>query len=266
MLESSFCCFNGISTAAERRLWQSGIRCWEDALRWPHPVFSTKKWGRLCEDIRSAKIAYENECIDYFANRLTGSNRARLLHDYGADFGYLDIETEGLEQSAPITTVAVYFREELHLYVEGKNLEQFLELAGQCRVWVTFNGASFDLPRLRRRFKIDLNQPHIDLMHVLRGLGFRGGLKNIEKSLKIDRPFSKGCDGGDAVRLWAEYTNDHNAEALHKLLLYNAEDCLVMYALLRIAYNQVMSAYPAYKFIPINPIPEIRMDNNDLVL
>ena len=49
---------------------------------------------------------------------------------------------------------------------------------------VTFNGTSFDLPFIRRAFpNISLPAVHIDLRFVMRRLGYRGGLKKIEKEI-----------------------------------------------------------------------------------
>src|SRR3972149_2982460 len=67
-------------------------------------------------------------------------------------------------------------------YVKGVNLEDLPRALERPKVLVTFNGARFDLPFLRRAFpRMRLDQIHVDLLHPLRRLGYRGGLKAIAR-------------------------------------------------------------------------------------
>ena len=42
MLNNTFCCFEGVSVFAERRLWTSGCFSWEEFLRVEQKTFSKK--------------------------------------------------------------------------------------------------------------------------------------------------------------------------------------------------------------------------------
>ena len=52
---------------------------------------------------------------------------------------------------------------------------------------VTYNGKSFDVPFIERFFRIKMHHMHIDLMYVLRSLGYKGGLKSCERQLGLER-------------------------------------------------------------------------------
>ena len=51
----------------------------------------------------------------------------------------------------------------------------------------------------------------------------KGGLKAVERKLGIKRKLAD-VNGYMAVKLWWQYYNDNDREALDKLLLYNRED------------------------------------------
>ncbi len=108
--------------------------------------------------------------------------------------------------------------------------------------FVTFFGCGFDVPFLKRRFPVLENvfadRLHIDLCPLLKTIGYSGGLKSIERQLKINRtPETEGLSGLDAVRLWRSYTRggDSSEDALRLLHLYNKEDVVNMKALLEFA-------------------------------
>ena len=217
MLKASFCLFPGIGESAEQRLWQSGVSEWNHVLRWPKPIFSRVKWEKLKECIDEANTAYDAGLLDYFLNRLPGVHKARILPEGCGHVGYLDIETDGLGKGAQVTTIAFHCAGSTRVFVRGVDLSGFLSAVGGCKLLVTYNGSSFDLPCLRRLFQIDLGLPHLDLMHVLRGMGCRGGLKMAEKTLGVKRRYSEGIGGEDAVVLWKRYRQ--HQDHLHFLLL-----------------------------------------------
>ncbi len=107
---------------------------------------------------------------------------------------------------------------------------------------VTYNGGSFDLPFLEYHFgRLFGQMAHIDLRHPLRRLGYRGGLKAIEKQLRVGRPSElAGLSGFDAVLLWRTW-QDGDSGARDTLIRYNAEDVASLPDLAAIAYNGLLS-------------------------
>ena len=144
---------------------------------------------------------------------------------------YIDIETTGLSRRfADLTVVGIA-----------------LEKNGQCRVvqlleadlsdakllsalhgvdeLYSYNGSRFDLPFIRAKLGVDLRKcfRHTDLMYDCWRNKLKGGLKVVERKLGINRRL-KDVDGYVAVKLWYDYVNNHNQQALSTLLEYNRED------------------------------------------
>ena len=120
------------------------------------------------------------------------------------------------------------------------NLNEFeIEMAAYD-IMVTFNGSNFDIPHLKKAFPgISLPPSHIDLMFLMKNLGYSGGLKKIEKSFDLRRaPEIDGLNGYDAVRLWQAYLNGHES-ALDLLLDYNAADILNLQPLMEFAFRSM---------------------------
>ena len=93
------------------------------------------------------------------------------------------------------------------LFVKGINLDEFPAYIARFPFLVTFNGSQFDVPFLRAHFpQARLDQAHFDLRFALASLGYRGGLKAVERNLGVSRdPEIQGVDGFEAVRLWYRY-------------------------------------------------------------
>ena len=65
-----------------------------------------------------------------------------------------------------------------------------------------------------------------------------GGLKSCERQLGLERPGLEEIDGYLAVLLWRDYRRRHDPRTLETLLAYNAQDTLVLEALMVEAYNR----------------------------
>ncbi|HCI85615.1 MAG TPA: hypothetical protein DHV68_02085 [Dehalococcoidia bacterium] len=127
------------------------------------------------------------------------------MPDFENETAFLDIETTGLGGDAYLTMHGILDSKGFTAYVRGDNLDDLASDLEKYKVVVTFNGISFDVPWLRRELGPLLEQAaQVDLMHVLRGIGMRGGLKKIEKSVGLDRgdEFSI-LTGRDVVQLWS---------------------------------------------------------------
>ncbi|MBN1804816.1 MAG: ribonuclease H-like domain-containing protein [Sedimentisphaerales bacterium] len=144
---------------------------------------------------------------------------------------YLDIETTGLNYCySDITVIGIALEKSKKCHVvqliENDLYEKKLldSLEGVDEIY-TYNGSRFDLPFIKTRLGIDLNQcfKHTDLMYDCWKHNLKGGLKVVEKLLDIKRKLTN-VDGYVAVRLWFDYVNDHNKQALRSLLDYNQED------------------------------------------
>lgn len=254
MLHHTFCHIHGIGTKTERRLWEAGILNWGD---WPdHPGISIPKRSRMeIPDIFETSLdALDKSDPNFFCDRLTNGDHWRIFPHFRSSTAYIDIETTGLGENSEITTIALYDGNKVFYYVNGKNLEDFIEDINRYTVLVSYNGKGFDVPFLERFFKIKLDQAHIDLRFVLARLGFKGGLKGCEKQLGINRGALDGVDGYFAVLLWNRYEQYNDERALETLLAYNIEDTVNLERLLVEAYNRNLGKTPFYNQLSL-PCP-----------
>ena len=126
------------------------------------------------------------------------------------------------------------------MFIDGRNLQDLPDHLKRYRVVVTFNGAGFDLRFLKLAFK-DLQLPpiHIDLRWVTCRLGYRGGLKSIEREFGISSDRSgRGPRRYDATVLWSRHLRGDRA-ALQRLIAYNTEDVVHLKAIMEMAYDQL---------------------------
>ncbi len=137
---------------------------------------------------------------------------------------YLDIETSFRGE---ITVVGIFCPPARLIQLVGDevnwtNLWNALE--GVTEI-LTYNGARFDLPVIKRAIKLDLNKYFSchDLMYDCWRNHLYGGLKRVEEQVGIERA-SKGIDGREAMRLWERYCFSLDEEALSALLDYNRDD------------------------------------------
>lgn len=241
MLSTTFIHIAGIGPKTERRIWERGVRCWGDFLREPVAAgLSATKTGRVAEVVSLSVESLRKEDHRFFARALAPREQWRAFPEFSHRIAYLDIETTGMGEEDAVTMVGVYDGRRVRIYTKGEDLQEFVDDIGQYSLLVTFFGACFDLPFLRRRFpQVSFDHLHIDLCPALRRLGLTGGLKNIERQLGIVRsPETEGLDGWDAVRLWRE-SERGSSEALELLKAYNREDVVNLETLLRYAYREL---------------------------
>jgi uncharacterized protein YprB with RNaseH-like and TPR domain len=144
---------------------------------------------------------------------------------------YLDIETSF---GGEITVIGIFCPPERFIQLVGEevnwtNLWNALEGVSEI---LTYNGARFDLPVIKRLVKLDLNRFFRcrDLMHDCWARNLYGGLKKVEEQLGIERG-SKGIDGIEAMRLWERYRYYRDEASLKILLEYNRDDIVNLYHL-----------------------------------
>lgn len=242
MLTRTFCHVPGVGPQAEQRLWQRGVRTWQDALT----AELSGRRGQAIRDVLGQSMAsFGRGDARHFARSLPSSEQWRLYANFRQRVAYLDIETTGLGSEGDyITAIALYDGRSARHYVQGQNLADFARDVGEYDLLVTYNGKSFDLPFIRRHLGLGLDQAHIDLMYVLRSLGYRGGLKGIERQLGYARPDMEDMDGYFAVLLWREFQRTRDPRVLETLLAYNVQDVLNLEPLMVFAFNRKLEATP----------------------
>ncbi len=243
MLRNSFCCFRGVSEAAERTLWSAGCLEWR-YLPLARRAVSARKRQQMMDQVAEMQAALAGGLAGFFLSRLPPGHRLRAWPEFQNRTLFLDIETTGLRATDDITVIGVWQMGVYSHYVRGINLERFLEVLGRAKLLITFNGRRFDWPVVERTFGCSLPIPHIDLMNEARVYGYTGGLKSIEPRLGIRREGTETGDGLLAVALWRQYRETGDQTALENLLSYNNRDVESLVALSRQLFRISVQHYP----------------------
>lgn len=260
MLENTFIHAQGIGVKTEEKLWEEGLLNW-GCVDKPLPgEISRKKAGILSLTIRESKKQLRKRNPNYFEDLMPSHLHWRFFPEFREETVFLDIETDGLDPyGGEVTTISLYDGRDIKWYVNGRNLDDFIEDIKKYKVIVSYNGKTFDIPFIREFFGVGMPHAHIDLRYVLGSLGFRGGLKKCEIALGIDRGELSGVDGFFAVLLWREYRRTGNEKALETLLAYNIEDVVNLETLMVKAYNMKTGETPFSEAnrLPLPTSPEI---------
>ncbi|MBU1909388.1 MAG: ribonuclease H-like domain-containing protein [Verrucomicrobia bacterium] len=247
MLQQTFLHLPGVGEYSERRFWRAGIRDW--------PVFLEARGGGIVRGRRFDRLAPAvEESIErytagdwkHFEACLPSAHKWRVLGDLADRALYVDIETTGFVGPEAITVIGTYDGRTARAFVAERDLEKAVEVIEAHPLIVTFNGAAFDMPLIRRHFRHHrFNHVHLDLRFPLKRLGYAGGLKRIEHAFGIERSErTRGLDGWDAVRLWNEYQQGC-ADSLDVLVEYNLEDVKNLQPLARFVYEQMRAGLHA---------------------
>ena len=151
---------------------------------------------------------------------------------------YIDIETTGLSRRlAALTVIGIALErngacEVVQLFDAELSDEKLITALQGVDELYSYNGSRFDLPFIRAKLGVDLKKcfKHTDLMYDCWRNKLKGGLKAVEIKLGINRNL-KDVNGYEAVKLWYEYANNHNRQALATLLEYNREDIVNLHVL-----------------------------------
>lgn len=241
MLTETFCHVPGIGRKTERSLWKQGCRDWAILL----DEFDSFSLGTASRTLARSTIEQSQRALargehQYFRKRLRMTDAWRAWPEFRHSCVYLDIETDGRSHTDCVTMIGMYDGERFECLVKGEDLASFPDRISHYSMIVTFFGSGFDLPVLQRRFpQAVFDHVHLDLCPTLRRLGYRGGLKKIEKELGITREDDvDGLTGWDAVLLWRRHLAGSDT-ALERLIAYNREDVVNLERLTEIAYGQM---------------------------
>ena len=239
MIRSTFRLTPGVGAWLESRLWDAGVRTWDDLPDGAIPAVGPKVAARLREAVARAGEALAARDAEGLARMLPRAERWRLWAEFAEEACFLDIETDGTDR---ITAIGLLDRGGPRVLLAGRDLEAFEELAGGWKLLGTFNGQAFDVPLLRRRFpRWTPPLAHVDLCHLWRRLGHAGGLKSLELSEGLHRPPRiAGLSGLDAIRLWQQHL-DGDATALELLCEYNLYDAVHLRTLMDRGYNRMLT-------------------------
>ena len=239
MLKNTFCHLPKIGPVTESKLWNAGIHDWDQFLQSPNIPLSKSRIASISHELEESSQQLVAGNPHYFVQHLPVNQYWRLFPHFRNSIAYIDIETTGLENWCnEITTIALYDGQTVHTYVNGQNLNDFVEDIQQYKIIVSYNGRCFDVPFIERYFRIKLDQVHIDLRFVLKSLGYSGGLKGCERQLGIDRGELRDIDGYYAVILWQEYKRTGNKKSLEMLIEYNSLDARNLETLMEMAYQR----------------------------
>lgn len=260
MIKNTFSHIKGVGEKAEKLLWDHNIHSWDDFLNADtHPV-SPAKVTHISENLTLSKKAIQEKDHAYFSKQMVSKNHWRLFNEFKDSAAFIDIETTGLDKRySKITTIVLYDGKNIKHFVSGINLFDFAPEANKYKLFISYNGKTFDIPFLEYFLNRKFTQSHIDLRYVLKGLGFQGGLKSCEKQFGLSRNELDGVDGYLAVWLWMEYKKRKNENALETLLAYNTEDVINLEFLMHKAYNLQLEKTPFSQthILPIPPRPKV---------
>ncbi len=241
MLRQTFCHIPGLGGHTERSLWQQGCLDWQTYLDEPGR-FQVGGVGQkmVIQGCQSAVSAFDSGSYQYFSEVLGGKEAWRAWPEFRKNMVYLDIETDGGQSGDSITTIGMYDGNRFTCLVKDQDLECFPEVISKYSMIVTFFGAGFDIPMLKKAFpQVSFDQLHFDLCFGFKKVGVRGGLKKIEKLMGIARgDDTDGLTGFDAIRLWRQYQYG-DEESLRTLIEYNREDVVNLEILADICYGRL---------------------------
>lgn len=242
MITTAWMHMKGLGPVRIATLQQLGIRRWQDAVDHPEKLPDGLRVQILAE-CRQCIEAMEQKDLSFFARTIHSAEKHLVLSEFCDQASYFDIETTGLEYDDQITVIACWHKGQLYSFVEGENLDDFLDLLDDVDLLVSFNGSTFDVPRVLDTFHIpELRCPHLDLRWPCHHRGLTGGLKQITSELGLKRPADlHDADGALAVDLWQRWVSSTDQDARQLLLRYCAADVLLLQPLAEHLANKPMS-------------------------
>lgn len=235
----------GVGQKTERRLWRHGIVTWDDFLdKETIPFISREKKGHADARLKMLDSGLSSKNPSQLARHIERKEHWRAFEHFRDDAVGLDIETNGYPSGhgGYVTVVGLYDGRDYKCLIRGRDLteENLIESLSPYKYLITFYGAVFDIPFLRKCYRLlDFDILHYDICLESKRLGLKGGFKHFEKCFGINRDDDiAGMDGYDAVKLWQMYRKGNRA-SLDTLIKYNREDTVNLMAIGEEIYNQL---------------------------
>ncbi|MGC8672725.1 MAG: ribonuclease H-like domain-containing protein [Thermoplasmata archaeon] len=250
VLEESLKLFSGISEKKEKWLKRNNIKIWDDILKNGENFFNKNDFKKLKKEINHAKKHLYRKDIKYFQKKLDSEDYYLLYYDFKDKACFLDIETTGLGDESDITIIGIADSiGKYRVYVNGINLNEknLMKYLKNFHILITFYGSRFDIPFIKKKYpklgKKLSKMVHVDLCFLGHRIGFKGGLKLIEKQVGIERENEiSGLTGYDAVKLWNRYKSG-DINSLITLIRYNRSDVLNLLKLIDIEIKMMKDFY-----------------------
>jgi uncharacterized protein len=233
MIKQSFIFLPKIKSNKEKSIWEQGIKDWDsfviaERVKGISPRLKLE-YNKLVLDAK--KELYKNNST-YFLDKLPTTETWRLYDYFKDEAVFLDIETSSSTTIGSYLTVIGLFdgiNTKTMIRDVNLNIAELKKELVKYKLLITFNGSTFDLPYLNKRYPGLLPEiPHIDVRHLCSKAGLKGGLKDIEKQLSITRPniIVKRMYGGDPFKLWRMFKGSGDEYYLKLLVEYNEEDVI----------------------------------------
>ena len=242
MIQNSFIMLDKVDYKTEQNIWNQGIYNW-DAFLNAQKIKGISHMRKAYYDrqLLKARNALYDSDFSYFIDKLPQSEMWRLYEYFKDECVFLDIETSGVSDKADIVVVGLFDGLDTKTMIKDINLDFYSlkrELA-KYKLIVTFNGSTFDIPFIKKRYPDLLpNIPNFDLRVACSRVGLTGGLKEIEKKLGIRRNnIIEKMYGGDPLLLWRMFRASGDDYYLNLLVEYNEEDVFNLKKIADYVYN-----------------------------
>ncbi len=229
----------GVGPWRENDLWQHQIHTWDDfeaALRIA-PVLSAEDDRQMMLAIETAREALARRDLMNLARLIPKREWWRLCETFSETSAFIDVECDA---AGEISILGVSDATGFRSYRADCDLENAAMQLQQRSLWITFHGATFDVPKLQRIQGKPSPMVHVDLRFLTGRLGFRGGLKRIETEMGLNRPqHIQDVDGAGAISLWSMWHDDGDRHALEKLIEYNFYDVVHLRQILQLGIEHM---------------------------
>tara|TARA_Y100000310_G_C20570828_1_gene757925 strand:- start:130 stop:765 length:636 start_codon:yes stop_codon:yes gene_type:complete len=206
MIRKSFIFLDKISFKTEQNIWQQDINDWDIFLKTKKiKGISSLRKHYYDRQIQEAKKQLFKENSTYFTTLLPKKETWRLYQYFKEETCFLDVE---VDSQGKIILLGIADNDQTKILIKNVNLEPETTQTelNKYKLIITFNGSSFDLPKLKKQLK--LNRP---------------------QNLK-----------GSPVGLWKTFHASGDQEWLDLLIDYNKEDIENLQAITNYCYRELI--------------------------